>query len=97
VDEYSALFDSLKGDDIKKVARACIIVWYDTWEHTQSWIDFPLEDEDDTLPIAMNTMGYAVHATDTSLVVAGTVDFEHNQLSQVQVIPKSCIVAITVL
>lgn len=97
MDEYSALFDSLVGDDIKKVARACIIVWHDTWEHQQVWIEFPFGEDDDTMPIAMNTMGYLVHANDKAVVMAGTIDFEHNQMSQVQVIPRSCIVAITVL
>lgn len=97
MDEYSTLLESLKGDDIKKVAKACIIVWYDTWEHTESWIEFPLVEGEDTHPIAMTTMGYLVYANERAVVVAGTLDFEHNQMSQVQVIPRSCIVAINVL
>lgn len=96
MDEYSALLDSLKGETIKGVAKACIVVWYDIWDHPDTWIEFPFVD-DDVQPIAMNTMGYLVHATDKAIVVAGTVDFEHNQMSQVCVIPKGCIVAINVL
>jgi hypothetical protein len=97
VDEYSTLLDSLKGDNIKDVAKACIVVWCDIWDHTETWVDFPLTETDDTEPIVMNTMGYLVHATDKAVVVAGTVDFKHNQMSQVCVIPKGCIVAINVL
>lgn len=97
MDEYSTLLESLKGDDIKKVAKACIVVWYDIWDHVDTWVDFPLTVGEDTEPIAMNTMGYLVHATEKAIVVAGTVDFEHNQMSQVCVIPRGCIQAINVL
>lgn len=95
--DFSALLDSLEGDQIKTVAKACIIVWHDTWEHIESWVDFPLHEADDTEPIAMTTMGYLIHANEKAVVIAGTIDFEYNQMGQVQVIPRGCIVSITPL
>jgi len=96
VDEYSTLLESLKGDNIKEVAKACIIVWHDTYDHEEAWMDFPLQDED-TQPIAMNTMGYLISANSKAVVIASTIDFENDQLSQVCVIPRGCIMSITVL
>lgn len=96
MDEYSTLLESLKGDNTKEVAKACIIVWHDTYDHVEAWMDFPLKDEE-TEPIAMNTMGYLVSANSKAVVIASTIDFEHDHLSQVCVIPRGCIVSITVL
>jgi penicillin V acylase-like amidase (Ntn superfamily) len=59
-------------------------------------MDFPLQDED-TEPIAMNTMGYLISANSKAVVIASTIDFENDQLSQVCVIPRGCIMSITVL
>jgi len=97
VDEYSALLDSLGSGDLKTVARACIVVWYDIYDLDEVWSEFPLQDPADAEPLAMHTMGYLVHATEKTIVVASTVDFGHNQMSQVCVIPKGCIQSIHVL
>jgi hypothetical protein len=96
VDEFSALCDSLSADTLRSASKAVAVVWADIWDHPDTWIDFPLKDED-VEPIWMTTLGYLVHANKKVFVVAGTVDLVNNQMSQVCIIPRGCIKTITVL
>lgn len=96
MEDYSALFDTLKNKTIREAAKAVVVIWYDIWDHPDTWVEFPLKEEDVPL-LPMTTLGYIVHADSKVLVVAGTVDLEHNMMSQVCVIPNGCIKSITVL
>lgn len=97
MDEYSQLLDSVKGvDKVEVAAKAVCVVWEDIWDHTETWIDYPLA-EDDIQPLLMRTIGYLVQSTDTVVVVAGTLDLKNNSVGQVCVLPKGCIRSLTVL
>ena len=96
MDEYSQLLDSLKGESLRDVAKAVIVVWEDIWDHSDTWVDYPLTDED-MAPLFMRTMGYLVQANDKVIVVASTVDVDHDIMSQVTVLPRGCIKSLTVL
>jgi hypothetical protein len=96
VDEYSTLLDSLKDKPLQEAAKAVLVVWEDIWDHTETWIDFPLPDEE-LAGITMRTLGYLVQANEKVLIVAGTVDLTNESMSQVTVLPKGCIKSVTVL
>ena len=96
MDEYSQLLDSLEGEHLKDVAKAVIVLWEDIWDHSDIWVECPLPEED-MAPLLMRTMGYLVQANEKVVVVASTVDVDHDIMSQVTVLPRGCIKSLTVL
>lgn len=96
MDEYSQLLDSLEGEHLKDVAKAVIVLWEDIWDHSDIWVEYPLPEED-MAPLLMRTMGYLVQANEKVVVVASTVDVDHDIMSQVTVLPRGCIKSLTVL
>lgn len=97
MDEYSQLLESVKGaDKVEPIAKAVCVVWEDIWDHPDTWLDYPL-DEEDIQPLHMRTIGYLVQSTDKVVVIAGTLDLKNNSLGQVCVLPKGCIRSLTLL